>query len=150
VLAAHIYYRALRAIPSLIRTWWTDCKDRQLSNAFAAYTAAYFSPILITAELSNVRDPTEGGGRDKLEDESVTIKIAQATSEVSLAYTVDDQQLEMSVRMPTEYPLKLVEVRDVRRVGVTEDKWRGWLFAVQQIISTQVRVVPFHPRSLLI
>lgn len=143
MFAAHIYYRALRAIPSLIRTWWTDCKDRQLSNAFAAYTAAYFSPILITAELSNVRDPREGGGRDKLEDEAVTIKIAQATSEVSLAYTVDDQQLEISVKMPTEYPLKLVEVRDVRRVGVAEDKWRGWLFAVQQIISTQVKVVPF-------
>lgn len=117
-----------------------DCKDRQLSNAFAGYTATYFSPILISAELSNVKCSANGGGREKLEDEAVTIKIAHAISEVSLVYTVDDQQLEMTVKIPAEYPLKQVEVRDVKRVGVAEDKWRGWLFAAQQIITTQARL----------
>ncbi|CAG8758059.1 7999_t:CDS:2, partial [Acaulospora colombiana] len=140
VLAAHVYYRALRAIPSLIRSWWADCKDRQLSTAFASYTATYFSPILISSELSNLRDSPDGSGptaREKLEDEALTIKISNSISEVSVIYLVDEQQMEMAIRMPLEYPLKLGDVRDVRRVGVAEDKWRGWLLAVQQIIGTQ-------------
>ncbi|KIM32748.1 hypothetical protein M408DRAFT_186029 [Serendipita vermifera MAFF 305830] len=137
VLAAHVYYRALTAIPSLIRTWWTDCKDRQLSNAFATSTATYFSPVLVTSELSNLRDPSGANGREKLEDESLSIKVSQAISEVGVVYLVDEQQMEMAVKLPSEYPLKPVEVRDIRRVGVAEDKWRGWLFAVQQIVNSQ-------------
>jgi hypothetical protein len=152
ILAAHVYYRALRAIPSLIRLWWTDCKDRQLSTAFANYTAAYFSPILISSELSNLRDSPDGSGptaREKLEDEALTIKISTSISEVSVIYLVDEQQMEMAVRMPPEYPLKLGDVRDVRRVGVAEDKWRGWLLAVQQIIGTQVcpLIIGVFPRA---
>lgn len=142
-MAAHVYYRALTAIPSLIRTWWTDCKDRQLSTAFAAFTAAYFSPVLVASELANLREPSGTGGRDRLEDDALSIKVSQVISEVSVIYLVDEQQMEMAVKLPAEYPLKLVEVRDVRRVGVAEEKWRGWLFAVQQIISTQV----FRPWS---
>jgi len=138
VLAAHVYYRALTAIPSLIRTWWTDCKDRQLSTAFAASTAAYFSPVLVASELANLREPSGKGGQEKSEDDALSIKVSQAISEVNVIYLVDEQQMEMAIKLPAEYPLKLVEVRDVRRVGVAEDKWRGWLFAVQQIISTQV------------
>ena len=138
VLAAHVYCRALTAIPSLIRTWWTDCKDRQLSIAFAASTSAYFSPVLVASELANLREHSGAGGREKLEDESLSLKVSQAISEVNLIYLVDEQQMEIAIKLPPEYPLKPVEVRDIRRVGVAEDKWRGWLFAVQQIISTQV------------
>ena len=151
VLAAHVYYRALQAIPSLIRTWWMDCKDRQLSTAFSALTSTYFSPVLISAELDTVRESTSiasddgRGGKSKraqLEDENVSIKVASAIGEVGMVYTIDEQKMEMAVRLPAEYPLKSVEVRDVKRVGVAENKWRGWLFAVQQIVGTQVsRVV---------
>jgi hypothetical protein len=141
LLAAHVYFRALRAIPSLIRTWFTDCKDRQLTTAISNYTALYFSPILVASELSHLRDNSEINGREKLEDDVFTVKISPAVSEVSVVYTVDEQAMEIAVRMPAEYPLKLVDVRDVRRVGVTEDKWRGWLFAVQQIITTQVKTL---------
>lgn len=146
VLAAHAYYRALQAIPSLIRTWWMDCKDRQLSTAFATFTSTYFSPVLISAELDTVRqsaaaalDENRAGKskRAQLEDENVSIKVASAIGEVGLVYTIDEQKMEMAVRLPAEYPLKSVEVRDVKRVGVAENKWRGWLFAVQQIVGAQ-------------
>ncbi|KAF8955512.1 hypothetical protein BDZ97DRAFT_1764791 [Flammula alnicola] len=41
VLAAHVYYRALLTIPSLIHAWVLDCKDRQLANAVTTYTSTY-------------------------------------------------------------------------------------------------------------
>jgi len=137
VLAAHIYYRALLTLPSLVRAWWTDNKDRQMSNSFSSFTSAYFSPILIAAELQLLRQPLEETGRERLEDDSMTVKISTAISEVGVTYVIDEQQMELAVRLPAEYPLKPVDVRDVRRVGVAESKWRAWLFAIQQLITTQ-------------
>ncbi|KAI9096249.1 hypothetical protein DFS34DRAFT_160577 [Phlyctochytrium arcticum] len=33
LLAAHLYWRALRYTPSLVRNWWSECKNRQLTIA---------------------------------------------------------------------------------------------------------------------
>lgn len=46
--------------------------------------------------------------------------------------------MEIAVRLPSEYPLKPVEVKDVRRVGVDERKWKAWLLAVQQVVTNRV------------
>ena len=138
VFAAHIYYRTLLTLPSLIRTWWTDSKDRQMSNSFSSFTSAYFSPILIAAELQLLRQSPEETGRERLDDDSLTVKISTASSEVGVVYVIDEQQMELALRLPAEYPLKPVDVRDVRRVGVAETKWRAWLFAIQQLITIQV------------
>ena len=138
VFAAHIYHRALLTLPSLVRAWWTDNKDRQMSNSFSSFTSAYFSPVLIAAELQLLRQPPEETGRERLDDDSLTVRISTANSEVGVVYVIDEQQMELALRLPAEYPLKPVDVRDVRRVGVAETKWRAWLFAIQQLITTQV------------
>lgn len=130
VLAAHVYYRVLMTIPSLVRTWWLECKDRQLSGSVGAYTSNHFSPTIISQHLSNVKLPTV---LDDLQDENLAVKIAHAVHEILVTYVIDEQQMEIGVRLPADYPLHGVEIKDVKRVGVTENKWRGWLYNVQQI-----------------
>jgi hypothetical protein len=129
VFAAHIYYRALVAIPTLIRQWWLDCKDRQFSSAVNSFTISTFSPVIVHEQLAHLKDPA---ARAELQDESLTIKVALNVNEVTATYLVDEQQLEIGVRLPVNFPLQGVEVRDLKRVGVAESKWRGWLFNVQQ------------------
>lgn len=136
LLAAHLYYRALLNVPSLISSWWNDCKDRQLSTAVATLTTKHYSPVLITAELAHIKDPVVV---DDLSGENWNIKVASGTGEVTASYTVDEQDMEIAVRLPPDYPLHTIEVRDLHRLGVDEKKWRGWLLAVQQIITSQVR-----------
>ncbi|CAG8836660.1 7082_t:CDS:2, partial [Racocetra persica] len=52
LLCAHLYYRSLRHIPSVVRTWWSDLsKKRQLSISVDSYTEKYFSPIIIQDQL---------------------------------------------------------------------------------------------------
>ena len=46
--------------------------------------------------------------------------------------------MELSVRLPPEYPLVGVEVKEGKRVGVPESTWRAWLLNVQLVISSQV------------
>lgn len=135
LLAAHLYYRALLNVPSLISNWWASCKDRQLLSAVTNVTTKYYSPVLIAAELRHVKDPA---GVAELSGENWSIKVATGIGEVTAAYTVDDQDMEIAVRLPSDYPLHGIEVREVQKLGVDEKRWRGWLLAVQQIVTSQV------------
>ncbi|KAK7439775.1 hypothetical protein VKT23_017349 [Stygiomarasmius scandens] len=134
VLAAHLYYRALLTVPSLIHAWVLDCKDRQLSSAVATYTSTHFSPLIIKAELAHVKDPES---TLELADENLSIKVASLTNEVAASYLVDEHQLEIRLKIPTDWPLHRVEIKDVKRVGVDENRWRAWILAVQQTIWAQ-------------
>lgn len=138
LLAAHVYYRALLTIPSLIRTWWEDLKDRQLSSAISAFTSSYFSPVLIASELGQVKSVKDDREVEPLADDTFNIKVATTINEVTAIFNVDEQQMEIGVKLPVGYPLRAVEIRPVRRVGVTEKVWRRWLFAVQQTITAHV------------
>ncbi|KAJ7199225.1 hypothetical protein GGX14DRAFT_468328 [Mycena pura] len=130
VLAAHLYYRALLTVPSLIHTWVLDCKDRTLLASIGTYTAQHFSPVLIRAELTHVRSAGLG-------DESLTVKVAVAVNEVAATYLVDDHRLEIRLKIPADWPLRKIEVKDVQHVGVEEMRWRAWLLAVQQTLWAQ-------------
>ena len=134
ILAAHVYYRALVAIPSLIRAWWTDCKDRQLSGAVASYTSTNFSPSIISKLLAGVR---RADVMESLQGENFAVKLQPAVHDIIAKYLVDEQQMEIALHIPGDYPLHAIDIKDIRRVGVQETKWRMWLLNVNQI--AQVR-----------
>ncbi|KAF7348632.1 Delta-9 fatty acid desaturase protein [Mycena venus] len=134
VLAAHLYYRALLTVPSLIYNWVLDCKDRQLSSSIATYTSLHFSPVIIRAELAHVKSPEATA---ELVDDNLTVKVATAVNEVVASYLVDEHQLEIKLRIPSDWPLHKIEVKDVKRVGVEENRWRAWILAVQQTLWSQ-------------
>ncbi|GLB39355.1 putative ring finger [Lyophyllum shimeji] len=131
VLAAHLYYRALLTFPSLVHAWVVDCKDRQLSTTITNYTSLYFSPVIIQTELAHVKSPESA---TLLVDENFAIKVASAVNEVVASYAVDEHQLEIKLKIPVDWPLHKIEVKDLKRVGVDENRWRAWILAVQQII----------------
>jgi E3 ubiquitin-protein ligase listerin len=136
LLASHVFYRALMTVPSLIRAWLLDCTDRQLSSSVISYTSQYFSPVIIRTELAHVKSPETVA---ELTDENMTVKVAQAVNEVTASYLVDEHQLEITLKMPMDWPLHTIEIKDAKKVGVLEDRWRAWVFGIQQIIWSQVR-----------
>lgn len=140
LLAAHLYYRALLIVPSLIRSWLSECRDRQLLNRVSTYTATHFSPAIIRTELTEVKDPDAAA---ELADENLTIKVANAVNEVTASYAVDEYKLGLTVKLPSDYPLHGIEIRDNKPVGVPEDRWRAWMLGIQQIISYRVRPLSF-------
>jgi E3 ubiquitin-protein ligase listerin len=127
VLAAHVYYRSLLLVPSLIRTWVNDCKDRTLSRTITTYTSTHFSPVLLDAELTRIM---ESDATADLSDENLTIKVAKSVNEVTASLTVDEHHLELTLKLPSDWPLHTVEIKDEKRVGVLEDRWRSWVLGV--------------------
>ncbi|KII91341.1 hypothetical protein PLICRDRAFT_38089 [Plicaturopsis crispa FD-325 SS-3] len=128
LLAAHLYYRALLTVPSLIRAWILECKDKQLSLTVGTYTSQHFSPLIIRTELANVKSPE---AMAELADENLTIKI-NSLNEIIASYLVDEQQLEIALKMPSDWPLRYIEVLDLKKVGVTDDLWRAWVLGVRK------------------
>ncbi|KAJ3932590.1 MAG: hypothetical protein NXY57DRAFT_1072227 [Lentinula lateritia] len=137
--AAHLYYRALLTVPSLIYSWVVDCRDRQLSSTIASYTQSHFSPVLIQAELEHVKGPEAQSELVSESDENqLTVKVASgAVNEVTASYLVDEQQLEIRLRIPGDWPLHRIEIRDTKKVGVDDNRWRAWILGVQQTIWAQ-------------
>lgn len=137
LLAAHLYYRALRLVPGLVRDWLRDCRDRQLNSTVSSYTSTHFSPVIVSTELAQLKSADAAD----LADENMTVKVASAVNEVTAAYTVDEYTLELKLRLPNDWPLRPAEVTDTAPVGVKEDRWKSWVLGVQQILTFRVRVV---------
>nr|KIR46016.1 hypothetical protein I312_04558 [Cryptococcus bacillisporus CA1280] len=143
-LASHLFYRALVTIPFSVRAYYESLKDRQLSMSMLSFTARHYSPVIIAHEFAALRQPS---AMAELTEEGLNVRIAQGggatiaagagSAEAIASYVVDEQPMEIGIRLPAEFPLKGVDVRDLRRVGVPENKWRGWLMGLQQTITSR-------------
>lgn len=109
----------------------------------SSFTSRHFSPVLIARELAHLRDPNDPSGKALRDNSDFTVKVAAGANEVKAVYVVDEQNMEIGIRLPSEFPLVGVEVKDVRKVGVTDAQWRAWLLAVQQVVTAQVRSLLF-------
>lgn len=139
VLAAHVYYRALQSVPSVIRSYWTSLQNLTLSRAVQSFTSRHFSPLLVSDELAALRDPSSPVGQQLRDNDDFTVKVAQNASEVKVVFVVDEEQLEIGIKVPSEFPLAGVEVSERRRVGVSDKQFRAWLLGMNQTITAQVR-----------
>jgi hypothetical protein len=134
LLAAHLYHRALSTVPLIMRSWVNNCKDKQLLSTVTTYTSQHFSPVIIQSELARVKNPENIAG---FRDENMSVKVSNAVNEVTATYLVDEQPLEITLKLPSDWPLHDIEIRD-ERVAVDESQWRAWVFKIQQIFWTQV------------
>ncbi|GJN88290.1 hypothetical protein Rhopal_001255-T1 [Rhodotorula paludigena] len=137
VLAAHVYYRALQSVPSVIRSYWTSLQNLTLSRAVQSFTSRHFSPLLVSDELAALRDPSSPVGQQLRDNDDFTVKVAQNASEVKVVFVVDEEQLEIGIKVPSEFPLAGVEVSERRRVGVSDKQFRAWLLGMNQTITAQ-------------
>lgn len=106
--------------------------------AVASMTSRHFSPVLIASELAHLRDPDDPAGKALRDNEDFTVKVAGGANEVKAVFVIDEQNMEILIKLPNEFPLVGVEVKDIRKVGVSDSQWRAWLLAVQQVVSAQV------------
>lgn len=102
-----------------------------------SYTSKYFSSLIINSEIESV---VQADAKSLFaEDENFTVKALKAVNEIIAVYRVDDQNIEMAIRLPPMFPLRKVDVNGVQKVGVDEKRWRAWLLAVSAIIVSQVK-----------
>lgn len=131
-LLGHSMYRLFVNVGSLSSNWWLNIKDRSLQSKIEKYVSQFISPILIDKELEDVTNKMD---KLKSNDDALTIKINKVTNEVKASYLIDEQKLELSFKLPSNYPLTNVQVIGVSRVGISEQKWKQWIMSAQRVIT---------------
>ncbi|CCC69058.1 hypothetical protein NCAS_0C00680 [Naumovozyma castellii] len=131
-LLGNSLYELFNNVGSLTNKWWLNIKDRSLQKKIEEFVSEFVSPILISHELTEVSSKKS---RLTEKDEALTIKINDITNEVRASYLIDEQKLELSFKLPANYPLTNVQVVGGPRVGISEQKWKQWLMSTQHIIT---------------
>ncbi|KAJ3337142.1 listerin E3 ubiquitin protein ligase 1 [Gonapodya sp. JEL0774] len=134
LLASHLYWRSLKSLPSLVRMWWLDLRNRQTSQTIETYTENYFTPSIVSQELEFASDV------DKLQLEKLNIKVLKTSSEIQATYEVEDNAiLGVTVKFLSSFPLKQCEIDGTggARVGVSESRWRAWLLGLSSVMLIQ-------------
>ncbi|KAG8943606.1 listerin E3 ubiquitin protein ligase 1 [Tulasnella sp. 424] len=132
VLAAHLLYRSLTVISSATRSWYQDLKERRLADSISQYISRWFTPMITEQELSRLKEPSAA---EELSDENFSVKVHASAREVSAIYTVDDQQMNIRVAFPADYPLRSINVEGGQQLGISSNKWKAWLLNVQMVAN---------------
>lgn len=128
----NLYFRATEFFGSTVQTWFTEVRDLQLKQTIEKFTIRYISPRLILRILESVE---EAKNRLVARDENLTIKISKVSNEIRSIYVIDEQTMEMVVKIPENFPLANVLVDGPVRLGVKETQWKAWLLASQRVVS---------------
>ncbi|KZF25198.1 hypothetical protein L228DRAFT_63765 [Xylona heveae TC161] len=127
----HLLYECLKYVPSLTKAWWIDCKSRQKGPSVEAWTEKYISPSVIADELLTVNQWIT----HQDSEEQLQVKVSEKAREVTASYEIDEQNMQIVIRLPGAYPLRGASVEGLNRVGVDEKRWRSWLLTTQGVIT---------------
>lgn len=113
------------------QNWFRSIKDKQFQQNVERFVSRFISPQLINEILSTLSD------KNSLEDGEFKIVINRKTNEIKCLYNIDEQKMEISISLPSNFPLSQITVNGVSRVGVDEKKWKSWIMSAQYVINFQ-------------
>lgn len=125
-----IYFILLSTFPSLVRQWWNDDCNRQLSASVENYTTKYISQELISSECATIKAFSS-------DSDEFIVKANPLTRQVEAIYIEDEVQLGINLNLPNSYPLRSVEVTCKKKIGVKEAQWRQWILSMHTLLLTQ-------------
>lgn len=146
-LLVNLYYQCLKYTPSLVKSWWVDCKSKQTRIAVESWTEKSFSPLVISDTLDEVTKWADEQESPAEDEKVLTVKVSKRSREVFAGYEVDDMMMQIVIRLPATYPLEGVKVDGVNRVAVNEKKWTSWLMITQGVITFAVSYY-FQPQFI--
>ena len=149
--ACKMYKHSLKAAPAMIRDWW-NIQPKRIADQVDKYTAKYVSPVLLEEEIRQInRSSSESSTTQILSgiqsinlsslsddsESSIKIKGMLSTREVVSMYSMKDLNMELVIKLPVNYPLGIVQVSSIKRLGVSENQWRNWLLQLTTFLTHQ-------------
>ncbi|KAJ1514131.1 hypothetical protein HMI54_006487 [Coelomomyces lativittatus] len=128
-LVANLYFQALTLVPKYIRLWWNEIRDKQYKKKIESLTIANFSPLILQRELRDLNSPLE----------SLKVKVSSTSSvtQIQAIYALEDHTIDLSILVPTQYPLLPLDIVGGKQVAISSSKWRAWILTCRTILSQQ-------------
>lgn len=136
LIALHLYFSVALHMPVTVRKWYNNNSNKRLCNLVNEYTVKHVSQIICSLEMESVQEKCqERASQDG--SKNLVIKARASAKEVYAIYTRDEFKMELTIKLPVNYPLEPVQIDAGKRVGVTDVKWRSWLLQLTTFLSHQ-------------
>lgn len=139
--ALHVYFSVALHMPVTVRKWYNNNANKKLCNLVNEYTVKHISNIICSLEMENVHEKCQVRvDEDKMNN--LVIKARPNAREVYAIYTRrvsdgDEFKMELTIKLPPNYPLGSVQIDGGKRMGVTDLKWRSWLLQLTTFLAHQ-------------
>ena len=134
-MAMHVIARTAQVLPALLRQWWMTL-GRARSGAMSKFVVGHLSESLLAAELREMENRTATDAMGWSADEMRVVGSVTGR-QVTATYMKDDCHIDIVLRLPPSYPLRIVEVECTKRLGVSEERWRRWALQIVSMLSKQ-------------
>lgn len=136
LVALHLYFSVALHMPVTVRKWYNNNSNKRLCNLVNEYTVKHISQLICSLEMESVLEKChERASKDV--SNNLTIKARPSAKEVYAIYTRDEFKMELTIKLPLNYPLGPVQIDGGKRVGVTDVKWRSWLLQLTTFLAHQ-------------
>lgn len=134
--ALHVYFSVALHMPVTVRKWFNNNSKRRLCNLVNEYTTKHISCVICSLEMETVQEQCQERANE-LKENNLVIRARPSANEVYAMYTRDEFKMELTIKLPSNYPLSPVLIDGGKRVGVTDVKWRSWLLQLTTFLSHQ-------------
>ncbi|KAJ3425239.1 e3 ubiquitin-protein ligase listerin [Anaeramoeba flamelloides] len=127
--SSYIFYETVSQLPTLIRFWGKDKKSKSEKIKINNYFENILSPILLHQEFTQVIALQE-----VLE---TRIRIDQSFGHIQLIIQKESFSIDMLMKVPKEYPLKLVEFHSNKVIGFDRSSYRKLFLQMVKLLSQE-------------
>lgn len=137
LIALHLYYSVASHMPVTVRKWYNNNSNKRLCNLVNEYTVKHISQVICCQEMDSVQEKCQERAASGEESKNLIIKARPSAKEVYAMYIRDEFKMELTIKLPLNYPLGSVQIDAGKRVGVTDNKWRSWLLQLTTFLAHQ-------------
>jgi hypothetical protein len=130
-LGAQIFFRLMKVFPSLIRQWHINCTNDRTLKSLNQFLTTKLCPIVIEHEEEEILRNTKTSMPDH-----VKVKVMKKGGQISAIYQQDEVNLDITLSIPPNYPLKPLKIESSKRLGVSEMQWRKWTLKMTSVLFT--------------
>ncbi|RMZ89542.1 hypothetical protein DV736_g3226, partial [Chaetothyriales sp. CBS 134916] len=140
-LSINLYYLILLYVPSLVKSWFIEQKNR-IRTPLESWTQKYFSPLIVTATFSSVASWASTQIEDT-SDLSLEIKFSHAARDLTASIAIDPESppIALTITLPASFPLASPTLSSHTRVAVSDRTWQSWLRTFQIIIFSTNSII---------
>ncbi|KAL7486519.1 hypothetical protein ACHAW6_012114 [Cyclotella cf. meneghiniana] len=122
-------FRTIESLPTLVKSWFNDECPRYSQHKLITFVENKVAPETLQRELARIKDATSFG--------DMSVSGSTVSREVVATYQQDECQLSVTIRIPSTFPLRNVEVDCQKTLGIAEKRWRRWALNIMMMLNNQ-------------
>ena len=129
--ALYSMYNFMTNFPSLAREYYQDC-DKRIYNVVYPIISKLISPAIMENEIRKIEI-----SQADLSTQNLSFVLFKSTKEILANYKQGEVEVQLRLKIPSEYPLKSVEVKCTKQLKIPENQLRRWMLSIRKTISSQ-------------